>query len=295
MPSFYVLDVGHGNSAVLIDQKGVVVIDAGPKTELLKFLLWKNITVIDVLLLSHADKDHIAGAINLLAAEEIAIRRVYVNSDSTKDSKVWDRLVQALYDADKRGILDFEPSLTPHLNGKLDQGEVAIEVLAPNQYIAAKGAGSRDREGRKLSSNSISAVIRLWFNGEPIVLLPGDIDQVGLDNLFENNVNLTAWLTVYPHHGGRAGSRNIKTYAAQFCEAVSPEIVIFSIRDNDKQFPTKEVVEIVAKTLNHVRMFSTRSSEVLGRHIEKNGCELHQDGVGHIHLDFESLKFKFIK
>jgi hypothetical protein len=36
-----------------------------------------------------------------------------------------------------------EPSLTPHLNGKLDQGEVAIEVLAPNQYIAAKGPGSR--------------------------------------------------------------------------------------------------------------------------------------------------------
>lgn len=207
-----------GNSAVLIDREGVVVIDAGPKTELLKFLLWKNITVIDVLLLSHADKDHIADAINLLAAEEITIRRVYVNSDSTKDSKVWDRLVQALYDADKSGILYFEPSLTPHLNGKLDQGTVAIEVLAPNQYIAAKGPGSRDRQGRKLSSNSISAVIRFFFNGKPIVLLPGDIDQVGLDNLLEDNADMMAWFAVYPHHGGRPGSRNLKTFAALFAQ-----------------------------------------------------------------------------
>jgi len=34
MPNFYVLDVGHGNSAVLIDKEGVVVIDAGPKLTL---------------------------------------------------------------------------------------------------------------------------------------------------------------------------------------------------------------------------------------------------------------------
>ena len=39
MPSFYILDVGHGNSAVLIDRDGVVVIDAGPNTVLLDFLI----------------------------------------------------------------------------------------------------------------------------------------------------------------------------------------------------------------------------------------------------------------
>jgi hypothetical protein len=61
------------------------------------------------------------------------------------------------------------------------------------------------------------------------------------------------------------------------------------------EFPTKEVVETVAKTLDNVQMFSTRSSEVLGRHIEKNANKLHQDGVGHIHLDCKSLKLKFIK
>jgi len=120
--------------------------------------------------------------------------------------------------------------------------------------------------------------------------LPGDIDQVGLENLLEDNADLTAWLTVYPHHGGKPGRKNVKAFAARFCEAVKPEIVVFSIRDNDRRFPTKEVVETVEETLDNVRMFSTRSSEVLRQHIEKTGSELHQDGTGHIHLDLESLE-----
>lgn len=176
MQNFYVLDVGHGNSAVLIDDDGVVVIDAGPKLTLLTFLIEKNITTIDVLLLSHSDKDHIAGAINLLTSERITVKQVYVNSDSTKNSVIWDDLVYLLSETNKKGKL------------------------------------------------------------------------------------------------------------------------YFSIRDNERQFPTKEVVDTVEKNLDNVRLFSTRSSEVLGRHIEKTCCELlHQDGVGHIHLDLESLKLKFIK
>ncbi|OAD19421.1 metallo-beta-lactamase superfamily protein [Candidatus Thiomargarita nelsonii] len=102
---------------------------------------------------------------------------------------------------------------------------------------------------------------------------------------------MTAWLTVYPHHGGKPGRKNVKAFAARFCEAVKPEIVVFSIRDNERRFPTKEVVDTVEETLDNVRMFSTRSSEVLGQYIEKTGSELHQDGVGHIHLDLESLEF----
>jgi len=282
MPNFYVLDVAHGNSAVLIDSAGVVVIDAGPKTALLEFLLDNNIHKIDVLLLSHADRDHIAGVITLVASGQIQFGRVYLNSDATKNSQIWDVLIYTLWDAHKKGLLYFEPSLTPHLNGKLDQGEVTIEVLAPNQYIAAKGPGSRDRQGRKLSSNSISAVIRLSYKGKPLVLLPGDIDQVGLDNLLEDNAELAAWLTVYPHHGGKPGGQNVKAFATRFCQAVKPEVVIFSIRDNERQFPTKEVVETLEETLDNVRIFSTRSSE-----------QLHQDGVGHIHLDFESLKLSY--
>jgi len=296
MPNFYVLDVAHGNSAVLIDTQGVIVIDAGgPKPYLLNFLTQKNISTIEVLLLSHADQDHIAGAISLLSSE-IRVKHVYVNPDSTKTSKIWDDLVYLLDEKDKEGHLDFESNLTPRLNGKLNQGEVTVEILAPNQYIVAKGSGSKDRKDRKLTSNSISAVIRLSHKGKPVALLPGDLDEIGLDNLLEDTNDIQAWLVVFPHHGGKSGRENVKAFTHRFCQVVKPDIVVFSIGNNPKNFPTQVVVETVAKTLNNVRMFSTRSSEVLQAHLQKTGNESHQNGVGTIHLDLsqEPLDVNFI-
>jgi beta-lactamase superfamily II metal-dependent hydrolase len=296
MPNFYILDVAHGNSAILIDTKGVVVIDAGgSKPYLLDFLTKKNISTIDVLLLSHADQDHIAGAIGLLSSE-ILVKSVYVNPDSTKTSKIWDDLVYLLCERHKEGHLHFEVNLTPNLNGKLDQGQVIIEVLAPNQYLVAKGSGSKDRKGSTLTTNSISAVIRLSHKGKHVALLPGDIDETGLDNLLKNTDNIQAWLMVFPHHGGKPGGKNVKRFTRRFCKSVKPKIVIFSIGDNTKNFPTQVVVETVAETLDNVRMFSTRSSEVLKTHIKKTVNESHQNGVGTVHLDFsqEPLDVDFI-
>jgi competence protein ComEC len=296
MPNFYVLDVAHGNSAILMDTKGVVVIDAGGlKPYLLDFLTKQNISTIDVLLLSHADQDHIAGAINLLSSK-ILVKSVYVNPDATKTSKMWDDLVYLLCEKHKKGHLHFEVNLTPNLNGKLDQGEVVIEVLAPNQYIVAKGSGSKDRKGNRLTTNSISAVIRLSHNGKHVALLPGDIDEIGLDNLLENTENIQAKLMVFPHHGGKPGTGNVKAFTNRLCQSVKPETVIFSIGENAEHFPRQVVVETIAETLEHVRLFSTRSSEVLKAHIKKTGNTLHQDGVGTILIDLtqEPLKVDFV-
>ena len=47
-----ILDVGHGNSAVLVDDEQVVVIDADPKSGLLEYLTQNDIKTIDTILLS---------------------------------------------------------------------------------------------------------------------------------------------------------------------------------------------------------------------------------------------------
>lgn len=58
-----ILDVGHGNAAVVNTGTGIIVIDAGPRTGLLEFLTETGAPKIDALLISHADADHIAGLI----------------------------------------------------------------------------------------------------------------------------------------------------------------------------------------------------------------------------------------
>lgn len=74
--SLSILDVGHGNCAVIRDTKGIVVIDTGAGSALLEYLRQERILQIDVLILSHADKDHIGGLVGVLASNEIKVRRI---------------------------------------------------------------------------------------------------------------------------------------------------------------------------------------------------------------------------
>jgi competence protein ComEC len=178
MPNFYIVNVKHGNSAVLIDTKGIVIVDAGNGSNLLEFLLSKKITVIDVLLLSHSDSDHIGGVMALLDSGIVDIKNIYINPDAIKNSEIWDSLVWTLYNCDKDNKINFQPSITPDLTGTINQGMVNIEILAPNKYLVAKGSGGNDRDKRKITTNSISAVVRLIYKENPIILLAGDIDKI---------------------------------------------------------------------------------------------------------------------
>ncbi len=74
-PCLYVLDVGHGSSAVLCDTEGTIVIDSGTGNSLYLFLKHEQITTIDLLLISHADEDHIGGLIAILASEKFDVKK----------------------------------------------------------------------------------------------------------------------------------------------------------------------------------------------------------------------------
>lgn len=292
MPILYILHVRHGNSAVLVDDAATTVIDAGPGSDLLHFLRHHGIKKIDVLLLSHADHDHIGGAMSLLSSKDVEVKRVYLNTDSLKGTDIWDDLVYTLDDHQKRSQLVFEPLITPHLNGKLDCGRVAVEVLGPSAYLAAKGPGSVDRKRRKLTSNSISAVIRLSYENKHIAIFPSDIDNIGLDDLLERNDDLMAWLAVFPHHGGHPGRGEVAEFASVFCKAVQPERIVFSVGHNQGGFPNTSVIQAVESVLSDVRMYTTGSSDVLVSHIVDNQNCPHRDFVGNIwlHLDKEPLE-----
>lgn len=256
-----IVDVGHGNCAVLVDTNGVVVIDAGPGTALLEFLEQEGIDRVDVILISHADKDHIEGLIALVSSQKFELGVIRINSDALKTSKLWNDLLFSLNKAHVAGAVQFNTALSIADTGTLDQGDVHIEILAPNLYIAGRGPGSTDRSGRRLTSNSISAVIRLIKQGRPIATLTGDLDDVGLDNLVDNNVDCSAPILVFPHHGGKPGVADMSTFARRLVDLVKPETVVFSIRRGGKfNNPQPEIVAAVRETLPGVRVACTQLS-----------------------------------
>jgi beta-lactamase superfamily II metal-dependent hydrolase len=110
-----ILDVGHGNCAVVILTNWVVVIDAGPKIWLQKFLESRDLSVVNEVFLSHPDRDHLAGLVQLLASRKVTISRVWVDENVDKDTELWDDLLHELKDAQTAGSLIYE--------GGLDSGE----------------------------------------------------------------------------------------------------------------------------------------------------------------------------
>jgi len=260
--SITILDVGHGNAAVIEDGDYVLVIDAGPGAALKEFLLERGIGRINTVLISHADKDHIEGLLGLLSSAEITIDRVRVNSDALKGSRLWDDLLYELDVRQQAGIIDFQVSLTRDVSGQYNAGKTRIDVLGPSTYLAGKSPGSTlFRTGQKVTTNSVSAVIRVQVDGKPLVLLTGDLDAVGLEDLKRGTMSIDAPILVFPHHGGGHGSGDVSAFVERICDEVKPTTIIFSIGRGRFGTPRPEIIKVVRERRPDVRIVCTQLSE----------------------------------
>lgn len=239
-----VLDVGHGNAALLHENDVTVLIDAASRSHVLEYLKEQAISSIDLVIISHSDQDHIGGLIGLLN-NGIKIGKVRVNSDADKSSEAWRDLVFALEDARRAGSLLFEVGLSV--------GPIAIhglvrssaEIIAPSPGLAALGAGAHSKCGRRITSNSISASVKISFDQKPVALLTGDMDCVALDDAAEAGADLAAPLLIFPHHGGLPGEGAPQKFAEKLIKLVKPSFVIFSLGRAPHENPQPDIIEVV--------------------------------------------------
>jgi beta-lactamase superfamily II metal-dependent hydrolase len=258
-----IIDVGHGNAAVVSYDDWLAVIDAGPGSSLLQFLTDEKVTHVDEVFVSHADEDHIGGLVAIIASGAFTFGRIRLNSDALKESKIWSDLAVALDDAARHGRIDFIPALTTSQDGEFDRAPVRLEILGPTTFLAMRGPGGTDRHGRRITTNSISAVIRLWVDATPLAVFPGDVDQIGLDEIIAGGVaDAPAAILVFPHHGGRAGAgADPAMFADSLCRVVRPSCVVFSIGRGQFATPDPEVVRTIRRVAGDVRIACTQLSE----------------------------------
>jgi beta-lactamase superfamily II metal-dependent hydrolase len=254
-----ILDVGHGNCAVLFDCGSVSVFDAPLGDILLKTLLQHRVDQISLVIVSHADADHLGGILSLMLTHDV--REIYINPDASKDTELWHDFRTVLkVRADEGHPIDVKVGLTTSHTGLLSRGETKVEVLAPSPALALGGVGGRDLQRRLLTSNSLSAVLRLAGKGVPATLLPGDLDAIGLDNLLESRDDTRASVLVFPHHGGHSGAGDEAAFAFRFCRAVQPELVIFSIGRGHFGLPLPEMVAGVRRAVPEAHIACTEFS-----------------------------------
>lgn len=261
LPELIILDVGHGNCTLIRDANDLIVIDCPPGGTLAETL--ENLSIKEILhiLISHSDADHIGGIIDLLSNKDIKIHNVHLNPDAIKESNIWRVLRIALKDARQRGT-KVSSELTTTKTGSLNIGSVNIEVLAPTPELILGGAGGTDLQGRRLTSNSISAVIGIVHDSHRVAILAADIDNVGFDNLIQDPKSFSADILIFPHHGGRSGGGDSKTFAQQVCSFIQPKLIIFSIdRNRFSNNPRAEIIEGVRSSVPDAHILCTQLSQ----------------------------------
>lgn len=242
MNELLILDVGHGNAALLISQQDSAIFDAAPGTTLINAIEQRGLSTINHLFISHADNDHVGGVIALLSKPQFEVRNLYLNPDASKYGPQWNSLRIVVDDAVRRSALNIH---VMHESKQVTVGETTIVALAPSPSNLLSGPSGRATDGTRLSSNSSSSVFALDHQNHRVVLFAGDMDESTLERMLAPD-ELNADILVYPHHGGSSGP-NTARFAESLARLVQPRLTLFSIGRNKHQNPRPEVVNAVRK------------------------------------------------
>lgn len=246
MSDVIILDVGHGNSAIVRSEGHHAIVDSPVGGLLINTLEDLDIDKVQAVFISHADRDHLAGILALLTSPNIHVERVFVNPDSQKKTKIWRDFLAAVRVAERQGGCVVETSLTTTTPGRVELGSVLINIVTPSSALSLAGVGGRDEHNRHITSNSLSAALGIKVGSDRGLLLAGDLDEIGLDDAIKHEADLQAGVLVYPHHGGLPGaSSSSSSFSAKLLSQVQPETVIFSNGRGLHDNPRPEVVDAV--------------------------------------------------
>lgn len=191
-------DVGKADSIVLRGEGSTVVIDCGEKgdgKEMVSFLEENDVSVVDYLIITHYDKDHVGGAakvINKLDVKNVLAPDYEENSD---EMNKYHKALEA-------------KSITPQLltsDMSFTLGDISYEVFAPK----------KDYYGED-DDNDFSLVTRVT-HGKNVLLFTGDAMEQRLDEIMD--IGECTMLKV-PYHGRKLD--NIE----DFINAVKPKCAV---------------------------------------------------------------------
>lgn len=206
-PAVVVLDVGQGDSILVLASDATVLVDGGPDPGLLAGKLADHgVDHIDLVVITHPHADHTSGLQAVFG--RIPVGRVW----EAAAPHTTPTLRAALAAAEVAGVT-VEP---PPIGREVSLGSLRLEVLGPVR--------------RYQSPNDQSIVLRAHLDGLT-VLLPGDIETYAQDDLG----SLGADVLKVPHQGAA-------TSDPRWLEESAGAVSVISVGPNDFGHPSEEVV-----------------------------------------------------
>jgi competence protein ComEC len=205
------IDVGQGDAALLrTGERAVVLFDGGGgKFKAAQFLRSKGIRRLDMIILSHAHKDHLKGLLTIV--ETFPVKKV-LDAGYPHSSNYYREFRKRLkrygisYSKVKRG--------QQFLVGR----KLKLTILhPPQQFLSGTGA----------DVNNNSVVTKVNYEDFSLLML-GDIEKAGEKNLLQANQKIKSKVIKIAHHGSNRSS------SVNFLRKVKPKIAIISVGKSNK-------------------------------------------------------------
>jgi len=238
----YVCDVGQGDGIYIRFPDGRdMIIDGGPNDEIVLCLgkympFWDR--EIDLVLLTHPQKDHMQGLISVFKRYTVGN---FIRSDIKNSSQGYAQLQQLIHN--KRTSVKFITR-----GERIQIGQVALSLLWPSDEQVSKAhdafASYDTADSRVLGAaigdlNDYSLVFWLRF-GAFDALFTGDADtHVESGYVGSALADKTVELLKVPHHGSKTGINNA------FVQWLQPKIAVISVGKNTYGHPARETISLL--------------------------------------------------
>ncbi len=211
-------DVGQGESVLIKNKNNIFLYDTGAKPSLVLKSLDRFIPFyhkkIDILFISHPDKDHYLAAFEIL--KRYKVRLLGVSILNSEDSG-YKRLIELA----KRLEI---PILVFKRGNQISTNYFQIYILHP------------DKKYKKDNDNSLV----LKVNGKNSYLLTGDIEKEAIQSLLLCCQKILASdYFLFPHHGSKYSINK------EFYKAINPKVSVIQVGTNYYGHPHKETINFL--------------------------------------------------
>lgn len=234
VPEAWFLDVGQGDSHFLRlprEDGGEpigILIDAGPNRkaaeELDKVFGAGRDGYIDLLILTHASRDHYGGFNEILKRYRVG---AFIYNGKGSESAGFRELRQILGERNT-------PVVKFGKGGEIIYLQSSITALSPDaQALATRNANE-------------SSLVFIFNSGAKRILFTGDIGFLAENDLLARGYDISADILKVGHHGSRFSS------GEAFISAVNPKISVISVGRNSYGHPTRQVLDILERAGSRV-------------------------------------------
>jgi len=224
------LDVGQGDSIFIeTPQHHQILIDGGPDSSALgklPYFMPNFDRTIDLVILSHPEKDHMQGLIDIL-------QRYKADYILWTGVKKQDPEYYAWTDILTKQKNKGAEIIIAKYGQRIIAGDVFVDTLHPFEILENKEL--------KKTSNDAGVVSRLVF-GKNSFLFTGDMSGNLEKEFIREDINVDSDVLKVAHHGSKYST------SEEFLQRVNPEIAIISVgKKNSYGHPTPEVLQKLEK------------------------------------------------